>query len=94
METTDRKKLIASLAPYLRGGAFAVTESIAGGGAVTEILTGKEITGRFVPPESSPLEIAVRFLRFLFDDDDADDEENTEIKVPDVKQYGKGGKAE
>ena len=93
METKDRKKQIASVTPCPRGGAFAVTESIAGSGAVTEILTGREIAGRFVPPESFPVEIAVRFLRFLFDDDDADDEENTEIRLPDVKQYGKGGKA-
>jgi hypothetical protein len=40
------------------------------------------------------VDIAAEFLRFLFDDDDADDGENAGFKAPDVKQYGQGGKAE
>lgn len=75
------------------GNVFGAGASLASKSVLEPLPTTGTIL--FCPHPPIPLKIAAGFLKYLFEDDEADEEdgEDDEIKIPDTKQYGAEGKA-
>ncbi len=83
------------------GGAAVAAESVFGAGGIVSAAMLEDLPTpagiiTFLPHPPIPVEIAVRFLKSLFEDDDETDEDDgekdAEIKGLDIKQYGNEGK--